>query len=96
MGFFGAVNAKACAVHAFGADVPACLGLTGGEEADEVGHVAATDEESPAVGGVAEHFGYPADGLGFDLACHGREWPGSDVWVDGCGEEFGEDADGGG
>ena len=96
MSFFGAVDSKASAVHAFGAYVPACFGLAGGEEADEVGHVAAADKEASAVGGIAEHLGDPADGLGFDLACHGREWPGSDVGVDGCSEEFGENADGGG
>ncbi len=71
VGFFGAVDAETCTVGAFGADAGAGLCLTGGVEADEVSHVAAADEETAAIGGVVDHLGDPADGLGFDLAGHG-------------------------
>lgn len=96
MGLLGAVKTQACVVHAAGADIEGSFGLARGEEADKVGHVAAADEEASAVDGVADHFGDPANGLGFDFAGYGGEIPRAAVGIDGSSEQIGECADGSG
>jgi hypothetical protein len=94
VGFAGRVGDEVRGLGAFGADGFAGL-RSGREEADEVGHVAAADEDAAAVGWVAEEIGDPADGLGFDFRAHGAEDPGADVGVDGGGHEVREGANGG-
>jgi hypothetical protein len=58
------------------------LGTPGDEKTDEVGHVAAADQQSAAVGGIAKQSGYLPDNIRFHLAGKGRELPGSHVAVD--------------
>ena len=52
-------------------NVPSGARRARGQEADEVGHVAATHEDAPAVGGIADELGDPSDGLRFDLLAAG-------------------------
>ena len=94
MRFFRAVRAQASAFHSLAADFAAAFGLARSEKADDVGHVAAADEQASAIGGVVEHLRDPANGLRLDLAGHGREQPRSAIGIHGGSEQFAQCADG--
>ena len=64
-----------------------------GQEADEVGHVAAAHQQPAAGLGIADQLGDPAHRLRLDLGRHRRELPPADVRVHGRGEQVGEHAD---
>ena len=70
------------------------FGGAGGEEADEVRHVAAAHQQAAAVGRKPDQLGNPADGLRFDLGGHRRQPPCADVLVDGRRQQIAERADG--
>src|SRR5215469_16571106 len=79
--FFGAVDTKPAPQapsDAFLAHVPVSLRGTRGEEADEVRHVATTDEEPAAVRRVADQLGDPPHGLLLNFRGGGRQHPRSD------------------
>ena len=80
--------------EAIATDVPSGARRARGQEADEVGHVAAAHEQPPAVGGIANELGDPSDGLRFDLGRRRREGPRADVRVHGRREEVAKDPDG--
>ena len=63
------------------------------EEADQVRHVAAADQQAAAVAGIADQLGDPADGLHFDLGRRRRQQPRADVRVERRREQVAEDAD---
>ena len=75
------------------AHVPAGLRRARGQEADEVRHVAAADEQPAAVDRVADELGDPSHGLRFDLGGGRRQRPGADVRVHGRGEKVAENPD---
>ena len=75
------------------AHVPAGLRGARGEQADDVGHVAAADEQAAAVGRVADELGDPADGLRLDLRGRRRQRPGAHVRIDRRRQEIAEHAD---
>ena len=74
------------------ADIPAGLRLTGSEEADEIGHVAAADQQSAASGRIANQLGDPPDGLRFDFRRRRCQDERPDIRVDGRCEKIAEDA----
>ena len=76
-----------------GGDVPGRLRAPGGDEADEVGHVPAADEQSARVGRIPDQLGEPGNGLTLDLGGHRAERPAADVRVHRCREQVGECAD---
>ncbi len=76
-----------------GARTSAGLRGAGGEEADEVRHVAAAHQQAVAVGGKPNQLGDPADGLRFDLGGDRRQPPGADVLVDRRRQQIAERAD---
>ena len=64
-----------------------------GQEADDVGHVAAAHEQAAAVRRVADELGDPAHRLRFDLGRGRRQRPGADVRVHRRREQIAEHAD---
>ena len=75
------------------AHVPARLRGAGGEEADDVRHVAAADEQSAAIDGVADERGDPAHRLRLDLGGGRRQRPRAHVGVHRRGEKIAENPD---
>jgi hypothetical protein len=73
--------------------VPAGLGRTRGEEANDVCHVAAADEQPPAIDRVADELGDPSHRLCLDLGRRRREVPGANVRVQRGGEKVAEHTD---
>ena len=75
------------------ANVPACACGPRREQADDIGHVAAADEQAAAARGISNQLGDPADGLRFDLGRGRRQSPRTDVRVQGGGQEVRKDSD---
>ena len=61
--------------------VPRRLRRAGRDDADEVGHVAAADQQAAAARRIANQLGNPADSLPFDLGRERRQPRGSNVLV---------------
>ena len=76
-----------------GPDLVAQHGPAPGQEADEVGHVAAAHQQPAAGLGIAHQLGHPAHRLRLDLGRHRRELPPADVRVHGRGEQVGQRAE---
>src|SRR5206468_8221150 len=57
------------------------------QKADQVRHVAATEEQAAAAIRVADEGSDPSYGLGLDLRSSGREYPRADIRVHGRGEK---------
>ena len=94
--FLGGIDAKPAPRvpgDAFLANVPGGLRSTRGEEADDVSHVASTDEESAAIDRVTDQLGDPSHGLRLDFSGSGRQHPRTNVCIDSRGEKVSEDAD---
>src|SRR5271155_1811995 len=66
-----AVGAQAGSTHTLLAYFPPCFCLPRNEKADDVCHIAATDEQTTTIGWVTQELGHPADRLRFNLAGHG-------------------------
>jgi hypothetical protein len=75
------------------AHVPACLCQTRSQETDEIGHVAAADEEPAAIRRIADQLRDPPYGLRFDFRRGRRQDEGPDVRVDGGSEKVAENPD---
>ena len=67
-----------------------------GQEAHEVGHVAAAHQQPFRLPGQAQEVAHPPDALGFHLGGHGRELPTADVGIDGGGKQVPQGTDGSG
>ena len=74
-------------------DVPPGTRGACGEEADEVRHVAAAHEQSPAAGRIANELGDPANRLCLDLGRRRRQRPRADIGVQRGREEVTEHPD---
>lgn len=78
----GGVDAQPrTAGDAFFANVPAGLRGACRQEARQVGHVAAADEQTAAIGGIADKLCEPSNNLCFDFGGHRGKLPGADVRV---------------
>ena len=73
--------------------VPRGLGRASRDEADEVRHVAAADQQPAAAGGKPDQLGDPPHGLRFDLGRERRQPPRPDVLVERGGQEIAEHPD---
>ena len=73
--------------------VPRGFGRASGEEADEVRHVAAADQQPAAAGGKPDQLGNPPHGLPFDLGRERRQPPRPDVLVERGRQEIAEHPD---
>src|ERR1019366_6265850 len=69
------------------------LSLAYGEKANNVGHVSAADEQPPAIDGIAQQFGDPANGLSLNFARHWGEQPCTDVGIHRGSEQIAKRAD---
>src|SRR6185369_15311605 len=81
-----------CADETLLAHIPAGLGLTRGEETDEIRHVAAAHEKPAAIGRVANQFSDPPHGLRFDFRRGRRQDERPDVCVESRRQKIAEDS----
>ena len=76
------------------ADVPAGHRGAGSQEAREIGHIAAAQEQAAAVGRVADELRKPSNDLAFDFGGHGSQFPGADIRIYGSGQQLRKHTDG--
>jgi hypothetical protein len=80
-------------VDAVRANIPIRTRSARGQEADEVGHVAAAHQQPPAIGGIANQFRDPPDRLALDLGRSRSQQPAADVRIERGREQIAEHAD---
>ena len=78
------------------ANVPAGLRGAGSQEAGEIRHVAAAQQQAAAIGRVADELREPSNYLDFHFGGHGSQFPGADIRVYGSGQQVGKHTDGSG
>ncbi len=76
--------------ESFRANVPWRLRFSRGDEAHDVGHIAAAHQHSIPLAWQSKELGEPADGFVLDLCGDWREGPRAAVWIDGRREKIRE------
>src|SRR5262245_51944243 len=75
------------------AHIPTCFCRTRRQKADQVRHVAATEQQTAAGIRVTDEGSDPSYGLRLDLRSRGREYPRADIRVQSCGEKVAKNTD---